>query len=1297
MRSRINFRQSCLPPSHVELFDAGFFDSARPRGRTHSRIDPEGERDLKMRRMNVPQHLQCPAVRSRPAHDSAGKSSEDHAQAKHAHPQTPVRHEVETELASTNIEDVPAREVATCSVHGNERETFDVCLDADLEACFDEDDLSVPDYVVGETDPGNPDCSQAGGNDTTFNVFQNKEKTRATPSELCNVLRKRLNCILTWDKMLAYLSISGRAPFSALQYATLVSAVRTARARTLTDVNEDHAEDRTDYHLHTYKTIRAQMKRYLGGWCLPKSTLVYIGGPSLPTSRSPSYVSTINAGRKRVEHCVSLVLPSEWAKMDISTPSFYADAYEHPRRADSDFLTIENTPIVNSRAAFCGKTCVVWSYRNGVPCVSQPGDTLTYPTAAPPSSQTIPDDVRTHWPFHCSTAGTEQEKTWSTDAIVVCAWTVGSQPGSEQRQSLHMTPLERALYERMQTPSVELFEERRPHRILERSTALQSLMSHSVRCFAGDICVLLRPAHTQSSDHTCVFVGSAVQNALRKPSERLLWIKSEHVLRPNLCMQHTAAVHVVDIPTCSKQETHSPRGAYGFGSVTNKGFLENGERYVVYRFALYADGFNQFKAQHDSRSVTGCYILPLGLSVDNRNGSSATRPITLASSSTSEYKVIHSVLDDISRAARTGLKGSDPYGREVNILLDPVSFYGDYPAVSACCDALGHTANAFCTHCHVVKRRAPGSSKMLNNTVHHSRRLGVMRTDTRSEALRSSSLPSTVLRLLGMRSNTNADADQVPLIALGKRLRRAARPPLRDDGNYTHTSLFDSSMSTAIAPDHLVNGLVKNVLTVVFSTLNNNQRRKIEVQILDMAIRNGLPVTGAILRWGKNHAYQGIMNQTMSALMCILLCTSVIFYIEFPAPECIVYRLPNVLQRFVAKLYYWPSRDGGNPNDEHMWTEEGRMKYYGELANLAFSYLDACEQVHKSNPPLGKVLDKPNAHRALELTLHTVPAFGHALQCSELVLETTHRIFKEWMEKNTNASSHITAMERALIRDWNGRLYTFYNCFCNGSEFEKGQAESGLLRMIVGEQSRFVKRNDPFWKTFLHDFRTAVHNAFQEPVLSMMSESMVLHSPRERVSRWEMFEKEGSANLDYDQDEVVKKGLEKLQRDYGCEEGTDMHPFIICRTARFVRYHTGDRRKLSYPHGTITRGCAVSAIQEDVERTSERDRFKVLRFFLVYAIVEAESKDIWLVTRRLREANVPRGICSKYKRYSVGSSAVELLQLTNCVRRVACVHVCDTRCSYNEEKREMVHSLDATDGGVVCVLAREDGYPPHIS
>lgn len=72
-------------------------------------------------------------------------------------------------------------------------------------------------------------------------------------------------------------------------------------------------------------------------------------------------------------------------------------------------------------------------------------------------------------------------------------------------------------------------------------------------------------------------------------------------------------------------------------------------------------------------------------------------------------------------------------------------------------------------------------------------------------------------------------------------------------------------------------------------------------------------------------------------------------------------------------------------------------------------------------------MEKPNAHRALELVVHTIPTFVHALNTSVKFFEGIHQRSKEWLERNVYSTSHISTIGRELTKGWFGCLYDLYN------------------------------------------------------------------------------------------------------------------------------------------------------------------------------------------------------------------------------------------------------------------------------
>ena len=94
-------------------------------------------------------------------------------------------------------------------------------------------------------------------------------------------------------------------------------------------------------------------------------------------------------------------------------------------------------------------------------------------------------------------------------------------------------------------------------------------------------------------------------------------------------------------------------------------------KYYVYRFSFYADGFKKVKCLADSRSVTGCYLLPMGISLPRRSRATSSRILTLTPSGHDVNDFMDPIVEDIIRGVTNGIPGVDPEGKNVIIFLDP--------------------------------------------------------------------------------------------------------------------------------------------------------------------------------------------------------------------------------------------------------------------------------------------------------------------------------------------------------------------------------------------------------------------------------------------------------------------------------------------------------------------------------------------------------------------------------------------------------------------------------------------------
>lgn len=1187
--------------------------------------------------------------------------------------------------------------------------SFDLAPPA-LAACLDEIEWEHSAGTV--TEHGQPDAIDKTA---TRMALQPQKAPVTVPDRTMSVefLRSRLAAVLTWEKLVSFLAICGRAPYSAEQYSLLQSVVSSIPGAT---------------PLHEYKTVRRQMSTNLSDWCFPKSQLHFVSNIERPRgTQVVKTVKTCNAGRKPAQACVRVIMPSEWAKLDIATYTFYTDVYDHPDRNKPDNLTIETSPIIQRRAPFIGREPKLWVWYKGVPCIAGDRDVIRVPCATRPSPVEKSRAVHDHW---FETAQENEGQCWVNVKSVVCGvWIVGKVPKLGERRPAAKAPPpeaeqwsdhERALQLKMSRPSPsddametvlesEGVGKRKRHLPPNEPVHNQTRLSYStnvVKLNPGDICVLLRSISTeqemqrdgfvwveQKTTQHCVLVGSLVRQGIGLSAERLVWVDVSDKDEGRATIHYVGASNVVDMPTWLEGYRSVPFLGYEGGPPRHIGHMPDGSRYVVYRFALYMDGFKQTKGLADTRSVGGCYLMPLGLSLDSRRGTGAPHVVTLASCSVSHNDVMQLVMDDISRAASTGVDGVDPFGRRVRIFLDAVSFFGDYPAAALCADVVGHVGNAFCTHCSTMKRRGTSGSSIVSTRTNHSRRIGFMRTDERMAAIRESTLHGSVMKRLGMKSRDAESSKSLPLLTLSANCR-AVCAERNDQDRDVLPLMFESSLSCAAVPDHMFNGLIKNLLTVAFNALpDNGTRRRFEKRVHSTARENGLPITGHILKWGSRNEYQGLLTQTMTGFKCLLLSSAPAFEDIYLRTGNIIFSMVAYLQKFVAAVYFWPSRiiDGERHSD--MFTVDGKLAYYARLHEMGKGYLSLCDSVMEKDEEAGAILDKPNAHRCLELVIHTIPTFGHARNCSEMVLELMHQVFKRWLERNTHQDSHLTAVERALAKDWMGRVYALYTIWSKGDSRERACSEVGLRRLVLGEEGMILNELLTGATQLRGNFHDALINSIRGATLEAMAKCGHIKLPTSQKAQWCVNNMDKIKDSAEERSAETNAGLKLLEKHYRLRVGRVTQEVILYKVARLRVTDKYEGTGNSYKYNEVEVGNVLSVVSDVIDDVMEHDATIVgdLQFFGVYAIFRmSRDNKLWVACK-----NMVRTGCTERTEYQISGDVV-LLELGGGVRRAGAAHYCDDRCVHAQRGMDVKHSMGVRDGGLYALWSRAEGFPPFM-
>ena len=377
-----------------------------------------------------------------------------------------------------------------------------------------------------------------------------------------------------------------------------------------------------------------------------------------------------------------------------------------------------------------------------------------------------------------------------------------------------------------------------------------------------------------------------------------------------------------------------------------------------------------------------------------------------------------------------------------------------------------------------------------------------------------------------------------------------------------------------------------------------------------------------------------------------------------------------------------------------MFQTEGRIKYYADVRELAIRYLQECDRLTAEEPHLCALLDKPNAHRAVELALHTIPTFGHARNCSEMVLESMHQVFKRWLEKSTHQDSHLTAVERALARDWSGRVASLFNIWQAGTSRERACSELGLRRLLLGEDAVHLSERQHDVSAFKMEFHDAMRDAFRRPVLQMMGRSGHLSLPSARSVRWTVYTHERlKLAAVADLGDVFRRGHHIVAKEYGMRVGYSSESLQVFSAARLVHVDRYEGARRLYAHNQTTRGCILSCPTEsEGDLIKEECGGRTMRFFCLEGVVRGPDGRLWAVTAPMTQA-----LSSGTKRVMrADRDKVTVVLLTDAVRRAGAAHVCDERCVSHPRQLRVKHSAGVEEGGMYEVWTREDGYPPHM-
>jgi len=401
----------------------------------------------------------------------------------------------------------------------------------------------------------------------------------------------------------------------------------------------------------------------------------------------------------------------------------------------------------------------------------------------------------------------------------------------------------------------------------------------------------------------------------------------------------------------------------------------------------------------------------------------------------------------------------------------------------------------------------------------------------------------------------------------------------------------------------------------------------------------------------------------------------------------LLFHLPAVLQDVVHMVYWLPTTKSSTKKQFQYVRHSS--KYHGDLMALASKYVDAIGNYIANGGRHGGLLDKPNAHRLLELCAHSIPIFKHASNISELVLESIHQNFKGWLERNSHPNSHITALENAIAKYWSTRLYALFIYFLHGHEDEKESAYFGLIRMFLGEETAILYKTTrnphPGLESLLLEFKERLPSLFKEPFPFMLEG----RSLNPMIPASEQMWTAGNVLPNEDINDDIRKGVRHLRQLYAEHVHStieDVKYYCSAKLVVFNNKYAGHRRM--YSHNMLHTGSVFSMVTDDSSSdfvAYAQTSHSVMAYFCALAFLSFDGKMLWAISRPMERIT---GI--RHRR----TSRIQVVRLCASARPVATIHQCDNRCKLLADGR-FAHSSTVLQGGDWKLLSARQGFSPH--
>lgn len=1085
------------------------------------------------------------------------------------------------------------------------------------------------------------------------------------------------------SNMIALITIYGQSRYSILAYRHLVKVLK------------EHRKMPSD------STVRLRLLPYILDNLTAKSSTVPFASKSgvlgfvkrvLVNGDTSTSLATGNKNNALI------IPPSEWARLDLRCYNTFDDITCYSKcRCNTSLgqqdIRIESTDYVRARKRYSERPFTLWVSKDNVPFQGQVGMTVSLSTFR---DQIIPQSVPPSSRLSLRSMVVKNEEHRCIEASILCTYVVqhSAETGPFLSEGLKQKDDEARVVSVEQCVSLL-------QRMLPTSSpgtdpvsipsSTSSTTSAKFTLNIGDHLTLLSSPDDIRGHCMLVFINRYWASRLDDDRQFIFFVhasESDHAQAdwiPAFGMPRFVSQPVSDQDDMEGRD----RGQGCFKT----GLLSNGQRFYMYRLLLYADDFNPRSALFPRGSVGGVYMSPAGFSVRTRRSQKTIRTISVTPNGISTNFVLDFIIDDLVSASLDGIQCVDPFGEQIVCYFDILGFLADYPASSTVVDVLGHTASAPCTHCGFVLLRSLLRSRYAFSTILNSCHSMLRRTQWRVTSMRSSGFSTDHARQLGLKDasgNPIEKRGKFPLLKLAARYNKSLL-------QLTHSPPFNSDYKDGyqlniVAPDHLITGLMKGTLFCTFTQLpSDSDRDNLQILLKSSMLEFGFQTQ--LVFFQKKKLVPGLTMSLIYAIFTVLpaLLESMGRLDTIPTKK-LIFNLHN----FASLAFWWPSLRTDGSQAWAFIHGNNSTHYHSALHRIACNFVRSVDRYVTKHPSLGKYVDRPNTHRLLELTTHTLSIYRHLLYVCELVFESAHQPLKFLLSRNTTSKSHITAAQIIVIKDWIFRIWGSWFRYQsdNSSASERAASMHTLMRLFCGEKFDKLDWAGEHLQPMKSDIQQHIIDVLSGTIGDILCEWYVDNSDdSDKDGQWVVHEREDKLTIQNERRQLY----DHATSDLGSILNISPTKFIF---PTHVMFRRGFGSCCASSHEKLRVGDVVQVL---VSARADKSRFVEPStsgdgkhsFFLIVGMVAEHKTNIVLLIRRC-ESTHPSHLSSHLPDYnnplinrtsiptsSLNSSNLLYIRLDVGIRKVGVLHDCktDSGCRFNSDHRTVAHSRCTLDGG----------------